>query len=191
MSRSDNAAGDPTGYDRLIREAKEEAFHARRKLRRELPNPSAAVRLDVVAATADYYDALADYRDERAIDGDWGDHIDLDPNRLLEETAEIERSVSSPNPNASRSADVPLGATVGPERLLALGKQLDAVAKDLGFAAAAKDTTPNEEATLNDLRGLLKARGQTRALDNLPEGAATEIETPYSNDDTEVDTDER
>ena len=176
---------DPTGYDRLIREVKERTFQARRQLRRELPDPTPGTKQDVVAATADYFDVLEDYADDRALEKPFDERIEINPNVLLGKTTEGERRVESQNPNASKTATVPLAATINPARLMNLAKELDAIAKELGFAASTRDVTPNEEASMDDVRGLLKARGQTRALKNLPDGDATDIETPYSNDDAD------
>ena len=168
MSRSDQTATDATGYDRQIREAKERAYHARRKLRRELPDPTTLTKQEAVAAAADYYDVLEDYHDERAIDGEWSEKIDTDPNRLLGKTVEVERPVECANPNATDSENVPLAATIPPDHIIRIGKQLDEIAKELGFAAVANQPTPEGEADMGDLRGLLRARGQTEALEFLP-----------------------
>jgi hypothetical protein len=45
---------------------------------------------------------------------------------------------------------------------------LEAAAKKLGFWAPAKDQTEHNEVTHNDMKGLLQARGQEQAIQNLP-----------------------
>lgn len=142
MSDNNNGQDGKDGWITLIREAKEGAFHARRKLRRELPDPSIETKRDVVAATADYYDILEDYADERAIDGEWGERVSFDPNALLGETTRIEQQTSRWDRSSGTGADVPMAASVQPAQLLQLGKELDAIAKELGFAAKADERTP-------------------------------------------------
>jgi len=165
---SDNQTDSETGFRRLVREAKEEAFHARRQLRRELPTPSMGTKLDVAAALSDYRDVLEDYRDETALKTPW-DERDVDwIDDALAETTTVEQSVTHHNPAASRESEVPFAATVGARELLRLGKELDAIAKELGFAASAKGVTPGGEAADRDLVDLLSARGQDDAIDRLP-----------------------
>lgn len=158
-----------TAYGRLIREAKEEAFHARRQLRREQPNPSHETKLDVAAALADYHDVLTDYSDETALKTDWSDRLETDPDVLLSETVTVEKPTQSRNHSATQRQDAPKAIAMKPEELLAMAKELDAIAKELGFAASARDPTPNTKADPDDLTGLLVARGQDQALDNLPD----------------------
>lgn len=165
---TENQEPNETGYGRIIREAKEEAFHARRQLRRELPTPSQQTKKDVAAALADYHDVLHDYSDERALKTDWEERVPINPDALLGTTVSVEKAFSSRNQNATETVEAPAVATVSARELLDLGKVLDEIAKELGFAASAKQPTPEEEATMEDLRGLLKARGQTQALEHLP-----------------------
>lgn len=167
---TDSADQGENGYGRLIREAKEEAFHARRRLRREQPTPSQGTKQEVAVALADYHDVLLDYADERALDVAWDERLPVDPDALLGETVTVEQSVPARNRAAAETVDVPAAATLAAHQLLSLAKELDAIAKELGFAASAKKPTPGEEASMGDLRGLLKSRGQDQALEFLPEG---------------------
>ncbi len=170
---TDQRDSSETAFGRLIREAKEEAFHARRKLRREQPTPSTSTKRDVADALADYQDVLKDYADEQALEQPWQERIPYDIDRLLADTTTIEQSVPSRNPDATKTVEVPAVANVPARDLINIGKELDSIAKELGFAADAKQPTPHEEASMTDLRGLLRARGQGDALDNLPEGDET------------------
>jgi hypothetical protein len=51
------------------------------------------------------------------------------------------------------------------------------LAVELGYGASTKDVTPSDEPELSDLRGLLKARGQTEALENLPDRGDAEADS--------------
>lgn len=169
-------AGSETGFRRLIREAKEEAFKARQHLRRDQlqhdrPGASVEAKANTAIALADYRDVLYDYHDEGALKTPW-DKRDVDIDLLDDYLAgtttgekELPRrgspTVSEPVPKVK---DAPV------DYLFQVGKELDAIAKELGFAASARDKTPSDEASMDDLRGLLKARGQTEALRNLPGG---------------------
>lgn len=163
--------GSETGFRRLIREAKEEAFHARRQLRRDLPTPSAETKRNVAAALSDYRDVLLDYHDEGALKTSWDDReVNVDVlDKFLAETVTVEQTLNRRGA-AVEERTMPLAAKVPADRLFQIGKELDAIAKELGFAAPAKEKTPSDEATMSDLRGLLKSRGQTEALKNLPAG---------------------
>lgn len=165
---SDDADTGETPFGRLIREAKEEAFHARRQLRREQPGPSPEAKRELAQAIADYHDVLRDYADERALEKPWDDRFRLDPDALLDQTVDVEQAVASRNGNATEPATVPAAATLPARQLLDLAKELDAIAKELGFAASAKQPTPNTEATTDDLMGILRARDQEQALENFP-----------------------
>lgn len=170
MSKSHGQGEGETRDRRLIREAKEEAFHCRRQVRREQPSPSSASKRQLATALADFRDVLWDYHGERALKTPWGEReVDVDVvDALLTETTSTSRSLNRRG-SAAETVEVPLVETVSAEHLIRIGKELDAIAKELGFAAAAKDPVPNEEADMSDLRGLLKARGQEGALEKLPD----------------------
>lgn len=154
---------------KIIMKSKEEAFNARRKLRREMPEPTQETRGELAAALADYYDVLSDYRRESALETPWEDRFPGQIDSLLEETVTIERPVASRNKHAKEEVEVPRALQLSPTQLITIGKELDDVAKELGFAAAARDPTPTTEATHDDIRHLLKSRGQDTALEHLPD----------------------
>lgn len=153
----------------LIMGAKAEAFEARRTVRRELPDPSQGSREDLAAAIGDYYDLLSDYRDEGALDESFDERFSLNIDKLLKDTMVIEQSISSRNPHAVEEVEVPRVLDLTPTQLIGIAKELDDIAKELGFAAPARDPTPGTEATHDDVRQLLRSRGQTEALDHLPD----------------------
>jgi hypothetical protein len=167
--RSEQESVQRSGHARLIMQAKQEAFHARRKVRRELPSPSMETKRALADALADYRDVLWDYREESALSTDWdGREVNVDRiDTYLEGTVEVE--AAGDWRGRSQSATAPAVAKVPPRHLIEIGKELDAIAKELGFAAKAKHNAEMDEADMSDLRGLLKARGQSKALENLPD----------------------
>jgi hypothetical protein len=166
---SDQQPDRESGFRRLIREAKEEAFHARRQLRRELPSPSTGTKRRVAEALADYRDLLWDYHDERVLETPWGEReVDVDVlDAFLSETVTVEQPLNRRG-GAVKRVQQPKVARISARRLITIGKELDAIAKELGFAASTKETTPHTETDPKDVAALLKARGQQQALENLP-----------------------
>lgn len=168
----DNVEETGEARDRkLIREAKEEAYHARRALRRGLPNPSGGQKRQLAEALADYRDVLWEFRDERALEEPWDERdVNVDVvDTLLTETTTVERTLNRRG-SPTEEIQVPLVEQVDSQLLLQIGKELDSIAKELGFSARAKQPTPSEEADMSDLKGLLKARGQETAVEQLPGG---------------------
>lgn len=156
---------------RLLREAHEQAFIARRQLRAELPNPSAAAKRQLAQAAADFRDKLSDYRGEQALQTPWDErdvNVDI-VDQLLSQTTTVREPVDRRG-NATKTVTRQLvcSSDVSPQLLIDISKELDAIYKELGFAPSARDPTPSEEADLSDLRGLLRERGQTEALEQLP-----------------------
>jgi len=163
------------GFRRQIRETKEEAFQARRVLRRGLPDPDVETRLEVATVLSDYRDLLSDYADESALKTPWdGRDVDWIDSTLVETTT-VERSLPRRG-HATEKIEVPQAAVIDPRQLLQLAKELDAIAKELGFAASAKEQTDNTEATTGDLVNLLTARGQEDAIEQLPDSWVEESE---------------
>jgi len=156
------------GFRRQIRETKEEAFRARRVLRRGLPDPDIETRLDVAQIHSDYRDLLSDYASESALKTPWDDRNVDWIDTTLAQTTTVERPLPRRG-HATETVQVPRAASIDPSRLLDLGKELDAIAKELGFAASARDQTTNTEATKKDLVNLLNARGQDDAIERLPD----------------------
>lgn len=164
----DNDRG--SGFRRMIFEAKEEAYHARRKLRRELPNPGPQTKIQVAAALSDYRDLLSDYHDEHALKTSWDERdVNVDAiDTAIAETTTVEKPMNRRG-GATETTTLPKAAAMPAGELIKIGKELDAIAKELGFAARVNDPTPNTDASHDDLAGLLKARGQDQALENFPD----------------------
>lgn len=129
-----------TPFGRLVREVKEEAFHARRKLRREQPGPSEETKYDVAAALADYYDALSDYADEETLDTPLDERLPFDLTTLFDETVTVKEPVPSRNRHACDDRTMPAVVKLPASELHNLGKELDAAAKELGFAAPVEES---------------------------------------------------
>jgi hypothetical protein len=165
-----------TADRRLIREAREEAWHARRALRRELPSPSVPAKRSLACALADFRDLLVDHHDARALETPWDERpVDVDVvDELLTRTTTTERRL--PRRGAPKQVEeVQLVATVDSRVLIEIAKELDQIALELGFAATPDQPTPEDEASMSDLRGLLKARDQSEAMDKLPDGDSSEM----------------
>jgi hypothetical protein len=147
MSKADSAS--ESGHGRIVREAKEQAFHARRALRAELPDPSTATKREVAVETASYADAIEAYAEaaQKSPDGDWRDELPVDPERLVGESVLVEQTRQVGRTQRRETRCAPAVARVDAATLLDLGKQLDKVAADLGFAAATKDSVPKTEIT--------------------------------------------
>jgi len=138
-----------TGHGRIVREAKEQAFHARRALRAELPDPSTGTKREVAVETASYADAIEAYAEaaQKSPDEDWRDELPVDPERLVGESVAVEQTRRVGRTQRRETRRAPAVARVDAGTLLDLGKQLDKVAADLGFAAATKDSVPKTEIT--------------------------------------------
>jgi hypothetical protein len=147
MSKTDSTT--ETGHGRIVREAKEQAFHARRALRAELPDPSVATKREVAVETASYADAIEAYADDAAKspDENWRDDLPVDPERLVGESVVVEQTRASGRGQFQETERMPAVAHVTADTLLELGQELDRVANQLGFGAATKNTVPKTEIT--------------------------------------------
>jgi len=138
-----------SGHGRIVREAKEQAFHARRALRAELPDPSVETKREVAVETASYADAIEAYAGDAAEspDENWRDELPVDPERLVGESVQVERMRRVGRTQRRETERMPAVARVNAETLLDLGKALDAKANDLGFGAQTKNSVPKTEIT--------------------------------------------
>jgi hypothetical protein len=155
-----------SGHGRIVREAKEQAFHARRALRSELPDPSLDTKRTVAVETASYADAIEAYADaaQKSPEENWRDELPVDPERLVGESVTVEQTRTAGRTQRRDSQRVPAVAQVNAETLVDLGQELDRVANQLGFGARTKDSVPKTEIT----NGLIKEveqwrRAQTQA----------------------------
>jgi len=161
---------DTKASARRIQEAKDQVFQHARAMHRDMPRPGPQLKIELGAALVDYRYLLIDYKDERALTPSWDDRdVNVD---LVEQKMQQKTTIRIPKKSRGNLYDdheVPAVADMSARDLLKIAKELDAISKELGFAAAAKSPTPNTKASREDLTGLLRTRGQDQALDNLPE----------------------
>jgi hypothetical protein len=141
---------DQMHYARMIREAKEQCFQARRALRGDLPDPDTETMRALAIETAAYFDALLAYLEESAERPDgvrWQERLPVDPERLVGETVEIEEVNKVGRTQRRETREVPVATQMDPGDLIELGKELDKTAVDLGFGAETADPVPNAEIT--------------------------------------------
>lgn len=149
---SDATAEVESGHGRIVREAKEQAFHARRALRAELPNPTTATKREVAVETASYADAIEAYAAdaEKSPEEHWRDSLPVDPEGLVGESVVVEQTRQVGRTQRRESQRKPAVTRVEASVLLELGQELDSIANQLGFGAVTKDSVPKTEIT-NDL----------------------------------------
>lgn len=171
MSSSEETGKGATGFDRDLLDAKREAKAAKSLLRRKMLNGNVTIedKQTAVAAIEDLRDHCAEHKDAGCLETDWDDR-EPHPEKLQQyvgRTTTIERSLNRRGA-PSENVTVPAIAMIDPQTIIAVGDTLDQIAKELGHSSSVREQTPHEEATREDLRGLLKARGQTEALKGLP-----------------------
>jgi len=121
---------------------------------------------ELASAALKYWDVLHEHRNESILDG--GDFPDVGPIRERM-GRRVQISAKSKRLGKSRTTkQVPAIDQLNPEDIISVTRELDDCAKKLGFAAATTDSIPNDRASEDDLKGLLEARGQTEAVENLP-----------------------
>ena len=134
-----------------------------RAINRNHPVPHAQLR----QAILDYHDVLVEHKSE--VTELWEENGLDDLPELAREKVPVE--VEQPGYGAHSTTEMkPKIATIDVWELIEYSHALDSVAKELGFAASTKRQVHNDEADMDDLRGLLQSRGQEDALENLPEG---------------------
>lgn len=139
-SRSDDRLGK-NRYHETIADAKEAAALARSQLRSEMLSGSVSTQTKLEAARAieDFRDMLDDYRDEDALSKPWNqwtpspDTLDEFIGRTVVQQQALPRRGSP-----TQQSRVPAIAAVDAKQIIEVGKILDKIAKDLGFAAEAK-----------------------------------------------------
>lgn len=160
---------DP-GFRRSIRKVRERAFMAQLRVREQQVAHgfvSEDARRELAGATLALRDRLLTFREDSALTQDWSDYGVDWVETLAGET--VRRPEPTPRSNGNhQTVERPALLYVEPERLMATVRQLDQIARDLGFEAATKDRTPNDKGDLEDLRSLLETRGQTEAAERVP-----------------------
>jgi hypothetical protein len=152
----------------VVYDARESVQAARNEVWGELVgrgSVSLHARRQLATAAVQYWDVLKEYGEDRTTE--WEESGVDEIGELVGKTVQV----PEPAPGDTSATDMverPALLSVDPQRLIGVTKRLDTLAKELGFAAGTRDKTPSDEPELSDLRGLLKARGQTEALTKLP-----------------------
>jgi len=117
---------------------------------------------------ATYQGLLEIYQNEAVLKQPWGERLPISDLEAKTVKTISKNITSNPATGSSETQHYPVISKHHGSTLIEHSKELDSIFKELGFAAAASDTIPNDEATEGDLKGLLETRGQDEAIDNLP-----------------------
>jgi len=126
-------------YEKPIRQVKNEAFQARRKVRRELPSPSPETKFELGEVLEDYRDLLSDFREDSALETAWSDReVNVDViEQLLNESVDVRTGTDWRD--RPQYQTMPKVSQVDARYLIRIGKELDAIAMELGFAPDSKE----------------------------------------------------
>jgi hypothetical protein len=172
----DDEGSDPQPK-RLIYDAREQVQAVRNEYWRQSVRGyvSTTMRRELATVAIQYYDVLSEHSEEKAINGQWDDSVET-LREALGSTVEV--AVQAPgDTGAVTFEERPAITQLDPDRIVQVTKQLDRIAKELGFGAQVREPTHHDEATLEHLGELTKARGQETAMDHLgvdPEPALDE-----------------
>lgn len=154
-----------------LQKARRRVGQIRSAVRREITNegqPTHQTKAEFGAAMADFQDLLETYRSENALQEPFNERLPIsDLSERVNQTVEKTVVVNSTTGREERN-HFPVIVKLHHDVLIRHSKELNSIFKELGFAASARSKTETSEATEDDLKGLLKARGQTEALENLP-----------------------
>lgn len=130
---------------------------------------TAETRKTLIEAAMLYRSTLREHSDHSVIQDKWEESGVDQLAELLQQT----RTVEKPSPgdtNNGRTEEVPAVMAVPAEQILKVTERLDEMANELGFGASTTDTTPHDEPDHDDLRGLVKLRGQEDVAERVPGG---------------------
>jgi hypothetical protein len=170
MATSDNAEGGSQQATRLILEQEMAALAAIKEYRSwrfsEHEVPDRVTRQLAEEALA-YREVLNKYRNDGDLDPSWDER----PIHWIEtkqrQVVQVEQE--SPRRNANtETVTKPAILAVDPEEIIAVIRELEDVANELGFKAPTPEYTEEDEVTPEDLAGLLHKRGQHKATEQLP-----------------------
>lgn len=168
MARSDeDSTGGPAR--RIIFRTRENVQAVRNQYHRERVNGSVSdeTHRELASAALMYRDVLAEHSSEGVVADKWEDSGVDGLEALVGQTATVEVKGSGRTSN-TRQETRPAVLTVPHTQIYQATKALDTLAKELGFAASARSKTDHTETEADDLMGLLRARGQETAAQNLP-----------------------
>lgn len=136
-----------TAADRLINEAREHLQAVRNQFWRERVNGNVTqhTKRELAIAALQVYDVLFENRDEDVIRGEWEDSSIPQLESLLAKTVTKARPAPGDTANGD-SVQVPAIMAVDADRLLAMTKDLDEIAKNLGHGATIEHQRPMYDA---------------------------------------------
>lgn len=143
----------------------------------EKPDVSASTKRRFASLVGGYYRALQPHRDARAIsttdeNGDKTTLWESSDIHWLPETLQQTKTVRDQTDGMATTVEeteIPVINTVPIEAVEHVARKLDDIARELGFTEEAAEETPKSEATPDDVKHILRARGQEQALENLPD----------------------
>jgi len=187
MATSDDGDGGSRQATRLILEQEMAALAAIKEYRSwrfsEHDVPDRVTRQLAEEALA-YREVLNKYRNDGDLDPGWDER----PIHWIEtkqrQVVQVEQE--SPRRNANtETVTKPAILAVDPEEIIAVIRELEDVANELGFKAPTPEYTAEDEASPEDLAGLLHKRGQHEATEQLP----ARFQQGHGEDDDEDSTD--
>lgn len=122
---------------------------------------------DLATAALQYRDVLSEHAEESVVREQWEQSGVDGLERLVGETQQI--GVEAPGRTSNtQTVTQPAVLAVPAEEIYLATKALDSLAKELGFAAATRERTPEDNGDEQDLARILGGRGQAPSLERLP-----------------------
>lgn len=145
MSKANDDGYSPS--NRMIMEAREHLQAVRNQFWRERirGQPSPEIRRELAVAGLQLFDVLWEHREEEVVKHDWQESNVGDFISLLNETVEMQQPTPGDSQN-SRTESMPALMALSADRLLQMTKDLDQLAKELGFSAEISQSRPMYDA---------------------------------------------
>ena len=165
-------ANDESDSRRLRRAIDEDIIRAKQALSLYQKSESSGVASADVEETLrhaaiDLYNSLKPWRDDPQVNDTWDEYDLRTFGRLLSERVQVGQSGESMLGVPGESTTRLRVAELNPHQLEQVIEGLMAVAKDLGLTVETNERTVLEKGTIEDVRWLLSARNQDKALDEL------------------------
>lgn len=148
MSSADEQNQHRSAANRMVYDARERLQAVRNQFWRERVQgePSPKVRRELAIAALQLYDVLYEHREEEVVESDWNESAATRLQSLLNSTVEVPRDSPGRSSNA-KTVERPAIMAIGADELLQMTKELDDLAKTLGFSANTADGTTRTEIT--------------------------------------------
>lgn len=178
---SDEQRDDPQPK-RLIYEIREKVQVVRNQFWREAVQGyvTQSTKKELAITAVQYYDVLSEHSEEKAVKRDWKD-AGVDWIREAIGATETVAVEAPGDTDAVEYEERPAVMQLDGLQIVRVTKDLDKLAKALGFGAQVRDPTHHDEATLEHLGEFTKARGQETAMDHL--GVDIEIDEDQEGDE--------